>query len=73
MARDSQVGPGVSVGDGCRISGSTLEDTIVMDGAVVEGVHLRNSIVGRNAFVRSRGGHVFDGLLLGDEGRVELV
>jgi glucose-1-phosphate thymidylyltransferase len=69
---DSQIGPGTSIGSDCRITGSELQDSIVMDGAVVEGARLRNSIVGRNAVVRARGGHVFDGLLLGDDGRVEL-
>jgi glucose-1-phosphate thymidylyltransferase len=72
VVADSQIGPGTSVGDGCRITGAELQDSIVMDGAVVEGARLRNSIVGRNAVVRARGGHVFDGLLLGDDGRVEL-
>lgn len=70
---DSQVGPGTSVGDGCRITDAELQDSIVMDGAVVEGACLRNSIVGRNAVVRAGAGHVFDGLLLGDDGRVEIV
>ncbi len=69
---DSRIGPGTSVGDGCRVHGAVIEESIVMDGAVIEGARLRNSIIGRNAVVRGKGRHVFEGLLLGDEGRIEL-
>lgn len=70
---DSQIGPGTSIGAGCILRRVTVDDSIVMDGAVIEGVRLRNSIVGRNAVVKAQPGRVFDGLLLGDHGRVELV
>jgi glucose-1-phosphate thymidylyltransferase len=70
---DSRVGPGVSLGNGCRIVGAAIEESIVMDGAVIEGARLHNSIIGRNAVVRAGGGEVFEGLLLGDESRVELI
>jgi glucose-1-phosphate thymidylyltransferase len=69
---DSRIGPGMSLGECCRIGASSIEESIVMDGAVVEGARLRNSIVGHNAVVRAKGDQVFEGLLLGDEGRVEL-
>jgi glucose-1-phosphate thymidylyltransferase len=71
--RDSIVGPGTSIGVGCKVRGSELSDSIVMDGAEIEGATLRHSIVGRRAVVRARTGHVFEGLLLGDDGRVELI
>ncbi|HLG11601.1 MAG TPA: glucose-1-phosphate thymidylyltransferase [Dehalococcoidia bacterium] len=70
---DSRIGPGTSIGAGCRIRGATIDESIVMDGAVVEGARLRNSIIGRGAVVRGGGDGAFEGLLLGDEGRVELV
>ena len=69
---DSRIGPGTSVGGGCRVHSASIEESIVMDGAVIEGARLRNSIIGRNAIVRAKGGQVFEGLLLGDEGRIEL-
>jgi glucose-1-phosphate thymidylyltransferase len=70
---DSRVGPGTSLGERCSLRDADVTESIVMDGAQIEGATLRNSIVGRNAVVRAQPGHVFDGLLLGDEGRVELV
>jgi glucose-1-phosphate thymidylyltransferase len=71
--RDSRLGPGVAVGADCKIDGASIEDSIVMDGALVQGGRLRNSIIGRNAVVHAGADHAFDGLLLGDECRVELL
>ncbi|HEX3723404.1 MAG TPA: sugar phosphate nucleotidyltransferase [Nitrolancea sp.] len=50
--RNSVIGPFASVGAGVTISNSIVTDSIVDDGAQIETVMLRGSIVGQNAYVR---------------------
>jgi len=70
---DSRVGPDTSIGDCCRIRDARVEGSIVMDGGVIEGVALRDCIVGKNAVIKAAtSGQVLEGLLVGDDGRVEL-
>jgi glucose-1-phosphate thymidylyltransferase len=70
---DSRVGPDASIGDGCRIRDAGVEGSIVMDGSVIEGVNLWECIIGKNVAIRAATpGHVLEGLLVGDGGRVEL-
>jgi glucose-1-phosphate thymidylyltransferase len=48
---NATIGPYVSIGAGCRIAGSSIEDSVIEAGAEITGAHLKNSIVGRNARV----------------------
>lgn len=50
--RNSVIGPYASVGAGVTINNSIVTDSIVDEGAQIETMLLRDSIVGRQAFVR---------------------
>ncbi len=74
VVESSFIGPYSSIGRGCIIKGSTLEHCVILDGARVQEVpRLEDSIVGRNAVVRSLTG---DGqgvqLMIGDDAEVVL-
>jgi glucose-1-phosphate thymidylyltransferase len=49
----SIIGPHVSVGPNCKITGSRIEDSILEEWVTLENVSLRNSFVGRQAQVKS--------------------
>lgn len=50
---DSFIGPYTSVGPGCSIRDSAVEHSVLLDGAVIDGVErLSDSLVGRGASVR---------------------
>ena len=49
----SIVGPHASIGSGVVVRDSLVSDSIVEEGALIDGAHIRHSIVGRNAEVRS--------------------
>ncbi len=68
--RDSRVGPYVSVGADCTITGAMVDHAVLMESSrVAGGVHLSDSVLGRHAEV-SGGGSA--SLLLGDHSVVEL-
>jgi glucose-1-phosphate thymidylyltransferase len=50
----SVVGPHASIGSGAVVRDSLVSDSIVEEGALIDGAHIRHSIVGRNAEVRSK-------------------
>lgn len=52
IIRNSVIGPYASVGKGVTIQNSIVTDSIVDDGAQIETMLLRDSIVGRQAYVR---------------------
>ncbi len=64
--RRSVLGPHVSVGPGCKIEDSIIRDSILEEGARVEGSALSASLVGRHALVQ--GG--FRALNVGDNSEV---
>lgn len=69
----STIGPGCSVGDRAFVSRSTITRSIIMEGARLDGVHVRESLIGRNAEVvcgAGRGNELR--LILGDSSRVIL-
>ena len=69
----SVVGPYVSLGDGVSVTGSTIEDSIIMDGSYITGVGvIRHSIIGKNAKVKTVKSKDATGLCIGDEEAVEL-
>ena len=72
---DSYVGPCTSIDHGCRIRGCRIENSVVMEGTVIEDIHwpIVQSLIGR--FVELRGGHTVGGgysLTLGDHSRIEM-
>lgn len=54
VIRNSTVGPFVSIGDGARIVNSTIEESIVLDNAVIEDVKgkIKNSIIGKEVVIK---------------------
>ena len=75
-ARSSSVrplGPDVSIGPGCRIEGSEVADSIVMEDCTIADVRgLTGSILGRRVEVRHSGGSGAHRLIVGDQSRVEV-
>jgi len=69
----SRVGPFCAIGNFVSIDRAHVRRSIVMDRAHIEGVHLADSLVGRNAELRTK--HPFDEeivLMLGDSSKVTL-
>jgi glucose-1-phosphate thymidylyltransferase len=72
---DTFIGPFTSVGDGCRISGSELEHSIVLEDSVIEdiGTRIEDSLIGRNVHLRRDDGRPkAHRLLLGDNSQLGL-
>jgi glucose-1-phosphate thymidylyltransferase len=72
VVTDCRIGPGTSVGAGCVLTGAAAENTILMRGAVVRGLRIRDSLIGRGSTVRpgDGGGHR---LVVGDDCGLELL
>ena len=50
---DTYIGPYTSIGDGCRICGTEIEDTIIMDGSAIDRAgKIVESLIGRNVRIR---------------------
>ncbi|WP_030603317.1 glucose-1-phosphate thymidylyltransferase [Streptomyces achromogenes] len=74
VVADSYIGPSTSVADDCRITGSELEFSIVLNRSVIDGVgRIEASLIGRDARVR-RAGKVprAHRLVLGDHSNVQI-
>lgn len=67
---DSVIGPFVSIGPKCRISGSRIEDSILDEGVQVKDAALIRSIVGKEASVTGRAGVQPLSLNIGDNSSV---
>ncbi len=68
---ESVIGPYASVGSGVEVKGSEISDSIIMEGARIEGIKgLRASLVGREAEVRLAEGPSGYRLVLGDQSRI---
>lgn len=74
LVEDSAIGPGTSVGRDCVVRGTTLADSILLDGASIRGVSgLRSSVIGRGASVgMGSPGEEHHRLVVGDHTRVEV-
>jgi glucose-1-phosphate thymidylyltransferase len=73
VVEDAALGPDVSIGAGCVVTGSAIEDTIVMEGSKVLGVRgIVGSLLGRGVEVRHSGRKGRHRLVVGDHGRVEV-
>ena len=56
VVRDSFVGPGTSIGDGCLVEATSVQHAVLLPGAVIRGIErLEDSLVGRNSVVTSDG------------------
>lgn len=55
VVRGARLGPYTTVGRGAEIDGGSVERSIVMDGAIIGGVSLRDSVVGPRTIVRGSG------------------
>jgi len=62
----STVGPHVAIGVRAEVRGAEIADSIVMDGARVEGLAIRGSVIGRDAAVKSDPSYT--ALFVGDHG-----
>lgn len=69
---DSIIGPHVSLGPGCRVSGSRIEESIVDAGCTVSGVWLKDSLLGTRAVVNGPGPSEAITLNIGDDSQVRL-
>ena len=70
---ESQIGPNVSIGANCQISGSKIEDSILEQGVKIENAHLKHSLLGCNVSVRGGGlDSPAVSLNLGDNSSVEM-
>jgi glucose-1-phosphate thymidylyltransferase len=69
ICEEATIGPDVALGSSCRVSGATVEDSIVMDGCEISDASLTRSLLGRSVVVRGVGrAH----LVVGDHGQVTL-
>lgn len=70
---DSRIGPGTSIGPRVQVMRGRIENSIVMEGASIDGARITDSIIGRNAHVSAVGrASSIRHLLLGDHGRIVL-
>ena len=70
---DSTLGPDVSLERGCRVVGSSVADSIVMEHCTIDHVRgITSSILGRGAEVRHSGRDGTHRLIVGDQSRVEV-
>jgi len=59
--RHSKIGPHASIGAGCRVEGSVIENSIVEAGAMVDSCQLNQALVGERAHVSGVSGMVIVG------------
>jgi glucose-1-phosphate thymidylyltransferase len=67
---DSVIGPFVSIGPRCKISGSRIEDSILEEGVQVKDAALIRSIIGKEASVTGKAGNNPLSLNIGDNSSV---
>lgn len=66
----STIGPETSIGNGSRISDSTVESSIVMDRAEVHGWKIHSSILGRGARLQGSSPPGYVSLMLGEQSEI---
>lgn len=71
--KDAYVGPYTSIGEGSRIYGASVENSILLPGCHLKGptFHLEDCLLGRNAVVEVKAGRAVT-LLVGDDGRLQI-
>ena len=70
--RHSTIGPYASIGAGCRIEHSRIEDSILEDGVTVAHAALVHSLVGRQAAISGKGTELPLQVNIGDNSRIEM-
>ena len=72
--KNSFIGPYTSIGKNCRIEKTSLEHSVLLDGARIEGVErLEDSVVGRNAaIIQDQRNHRALRLMIGDDAEVRI-
>jgi glucose-1-phosphate thymidylyltransferase len=73
VIEDSVIGPNVSIERDSRVVRSTIDDSIVMEGGQISGVHrLSGSILGRDVEIRHSGRAGVHRLVVGDQSHLEV-
>ena len=73
QVRRSVLGPNTSVGKGCVISDSQIQNCVILDGATIKGVdRLEGSLIGRRAVLRGRPPESATRVMVGDDAEVLL-
>ncbi|MDP9296522.1 MAG: glucose-1-phosphate thymidylyltransferase [Actinomycetota bacterium] len=74
VVEGSTVGPCTSIHNNCRVGGSVVENSIVLEGCRIEGIsRLADSILGRHVEVRPSGSaEPVHRLIVGDQSQLEL-
>ena len=67
---NSEIGPYVSIGPNCKITGSRIEDSIIEADCEITNIALKGSMVGRQAAVRGKGGKKALSINIGDDSSV---
>lgn len=72
LVKDSFIGPYTSVGENCLIENSSLQHSVILDGARLLGVQrLEDSVIGKNATVKKgSGNHQAFRFMIGDDSEV---
>jgi len=69
---NSTIGPNASIGANCKITNSSVEDSILEAGVVVDAATLKGSFIGRNARVQGHSAESTPMVLnIGDDSSVE--
>lgn len=70
----SNIGPFTSIGPRCRVTNSTIEDSILLEGCRISdaAVPVKQSLIGRDAEIIRGGGPDTQRFLIGDQSRIEL-
>jgi glucose-1-phosphate thymidylyltransferase len=73
IIENSFIGPYTSIGDNCRIISSSIEYSVVLEGAIIEGIErLEESLIGRNVRIRRDAGRKVINLHVGDYSELNL-
>lgn len=73
VSQGSRIGPNCAVGNRATVTRSSVQRSIVLDGASLVGVSIANSLVGRNVEITSRAPLAYEiTLTIGDSSRVIL-
>jgi glucose-1-phosphate thymidylyltransferase len=75
IGSNTYLGPHTAIGDNCRIVGSEIENSIVMEGAVIDcGNRIVDSIIGKNSRITSADGALPKGMkfVVGDSSYLSL-
>jgi glucose-1-phosphate thymidylyltransferase len=64
------IGPNTAIGDGCRLSDASVEESIIMDDAEVHGWRIRSSLLGRQAKLQGSAPDGYVEMTLGERSEI---